>query len=288
MDKPGISIGLPTYNSMSTISKVIDSILSQTYVNFEVVVCDNASSDGSYEYLLEISNIDPRIRLFRNKFTVDPLVNFKNCLSFAQGNYFMWWASDDTRSSNFLENNIKFLISNLSYIASTSIYKMDSQSSFNKSIMCLTGEQHIRIKAFIDNSYNSNGIFYLIATREQFQSLVSLRTFKKSVPIIDWIIIIEFLLKGNINIDRASSTIFGSTGDSSNPNGWKVHRTSFFRLFIYYYDMFFFMHKSRSLMKSRTKLVIAVWCIKMQLNYFKVLLLEFMSYMKKLLLKIFK
>jgi glycosyltransferase involved in cell wall biosynthesis len=63
--QPQITVGMPVYNERKYITETLDSLLSQTYENFEVVISDNNSQDGTYEILQQYAKKDKRIKLFR-------------------------------------------------------------------------------------------------------------------------------------------------------------------------------------------------------------------------------
>ena len=279
---PAISIGLPVFNGINTIKSALESILDQSYKNFEVIVFDNASIDGTYEYLLEASQRDGRIKIYRNQSLVDPMINFKNCLAKAGGKYFMWWAADDIRSVNYLERNINFLLQDENLIASTSISKFENQKSFDYSVTSLVGNQSTRIKLFTRISYKSQSLFYSLIRLDELKNLTSINLFDKSTPIIDWIIIIDLLLIGNFYVDTESQSIFGATGASSNPNEWKRHRTSKFRFIIYYYDLILFLMRVNNRMCFKTKITLSFWATKLQVLYFLNLIFELGAFVKSI------
>ncbi|WP_338564492.1 glycosyltransferase family 2 protein [Erwinia sp. E_sp_W01_6] len=62
-----ISIVMPTYNSLETIQQTIESIQSQSIKNWELLVTDDHSTDGTYEALIDLSKNDDRIKVYRNK-----------------------------------------------------------------------------------------------------------------------------------------------------------------------------------------------------------------------------
>ena len=61
-DRPKISVVIPTYNRLHTLPRAVDSVLAQSEQDFELLIVDDASSDGTDRYLATLS--DPRIRLF--------------------------------------------------------------------------------------------------------------------------------------------------------------------------------------------------------------------------------
>jgi len=98
---PTISICLPNYNTRPFLEERMETILSQTYQDWELVVCDSYSTDGSWELFQRYSH-HPKIRLFQVP-RLGVYAGCNECLSRAQGKYMYIATSDDTASSNLLE-----------------------------------------------------------------------------------------------------------------------------------------------------------------------------------------
>lgn len=92
-----MSIGLPVFNGMPDLPKALESLLAQDYPALEIIVSDNASTDGTWEYIQGYA-ADPRVVLVRNNSNLGAVGNFRRVLELARGEYFMWAAHDDTRS----------------------------------------------------------------------------------------------------------------------------------------------------------------------------------------------
>jgi glycosyltransferase involved in cell wall biosynthesis len=106
----GISIGLPVYNGEKTLRKAIESILDQTYSDFELIISDNASTDNTSTICNEYVKKDSRIKYFRQEKNIDILKNFRFVLEKASYNYFAWIASDDFWEKENIEENLKILL----------------------------------------------------------------------------------------------------------------------------------------------------------------------------------
>ncbi|MFA5842590.1 MAG: glycosyltransferase family 2 protein [Candidatus Gracilibacteria bacterium] len=112
MSKPTVSIGLPTYNGSKTIRRTLDTLLNQTYKDFELIISDNASTDGKVpEICEEYAARDPRIRYIRQKENIGG-ANFKFLVDAAQGDYFMWAADDDEWEPEFIRELVELHIEN--------------------------------------------------------------------------------------------------------------------------------------------------------------------------------
>ncbi len=95
------SICIPNYNYANYIGKTIDSVLGQTYSNFEILVADNASTDKSVEVINGYD--DPRIKLIQNNINVGFAPNLDKASDLASGDYMLMLSSDDLMHERALE-----------------------------------------------------------------------------------------------------------------------------------------------------------------------------------------
>lgn len=104
-----VSILIPVYNRETILSQTIDSALSQTYSNIEVIVVDNCSTDGTWDVIQEYARKDNRIKAFRNDTNIGPVRNWLRCVSEAQGEYGKILFSDDLMFPLYLEHTLPYL-----------------------------------------------------------------------------------------------------------------------------------------------------------------------------------
>lgn len=90
-----ITIGMPVYNGADFINEALDSLLAQTFIDFELIISDNASTDSTELICCEYQKRDSRIRYIRQTQNLGALQNFQFVLNEAIGEYFMWAACDD-------------------------------------------------------------------------------------------------------------------------------------------------------------------------------------------------
>lgn len=99
---PQVSIGMPVYNGEKFLKQSLNSLLSQNFVNFELIISDNASTDKTEKICKEYSSQDKRIKYIRQAKNLGSHQNFNFVLQESQGEYFMWAAVDDQWSPNFI------------------------------------------------------------------------------------------------------------------------------------------------------------------------------------------
>jgi len=106
---PMVSIGLPVYNGERYISEEIESLLNQTFHDFEIIICDNASTDGTEAICRSYGSSDTRIRYYRNSQNIGAAANFNRTFGLASGKYFKWAAHDDLHAPDFLLRCVEVL-----------------------------------------------------------------------------------------------------------------------------------------------------------------------------------
>ena len=105
---PRVSIIIPSYNHERFVGRAIESALAQTYQDFEIVITDDASTDGSVDILSSYARQDPRIKLFLNRFNYEThAVN--HCIQHSSGDYIAMLSSDDEFFPAKLERQVDFL-----------------------------------------------------------------------------------------------------------------------------------------------------------------------------------
>ena len=102
-DIPLVSIGLPVYNREGLIAQTLDSLLAQTFKNFELIISDNLSTDKTEEICRKYAARDSRIKYIRQEKNLGMLGNFNFVKQEAKGKYFLWTASDDMCEAQFIE-----------------------------------------------------------------------------------------------------------------------------------------------------------------------------------------
>lgn len=106
---PRVNIGLPVYNGENFIEETLDSILSQTYEDFELIISDNASTDGTQDICNAYAEKDERIRYCRNEVNLGGSRNYNRAFELSKGGYFKWAAHDDIISPTYLEKCVEVL-----------------------------------------------------------------------------------------------------------------------------------------------------------------------------------
>lgn len=102
MNYPLVTIGLPTFNRVESFDKTLRSAISQDYPNLEIIISDNASTDGTEQICNLLKNEYENITYIRQKQNLGAGNNFITVLHHAKGEYFMWLGDDDWLDSNYI------------------------------------------------------------------------------------------------------------------------------------------------------------------------------------------
>lgn len=118
--KPTVSIGLPVYNGDNFLVEAIESVLAQTFQDYELILSDNASTDRTAEICRHYASQDRRVRYYRSPVHRSPTWNYNRVFSLAKGSYFKWAAHDDVFEPTFIEKTLAQLIQNPAAVLSFS------------------------------------------------------------------------------------------------------------------------------------------------------------------------
>ena len=107
-----VTIGLMVYNEAAYISETIRSIQQQAFQDFEIIVGDNASTDGSSEIIAELAEQDKRIVHIKRPHTIGALQNWNDIVMQAKGEYFVLAGGHDLWTANYLQSLVYELENN--------------------------------------------------------------------------------------------------------------------------------------------------------------------------------
>ncbi len=106
---PRLSIGLPVYNGENSLPESLDALLGQSYSDFELIISDNASTDGTADICHTYRKQDPRIRYIRHSRNIGRVPNHNFLIEQARGELFKWAACDDLYARDLLKRCVEAL-----------------------------------------------------------------------------------------------------------------------------------------------------------------------------------
>jgi glycosyltransferase involved in cell wall biosynthesis len=111
MNEPVVSVLMPTYNYAHYIAEAIQSVLDQTYQDFELIIVDDRSSDNTDDVVKSFLH-DKRIKYYKNEKNLGLVGNFNKCLDYAKGKYIKYLLADDKFDPHLLAKFIPVMEAN--------------------------------------------------------------------------------------------------------------------------------------------------------------------------------
>lgn len=134
MSSIDVSVIMATYNCEKTVKAAIDSIISQTMTNWEFVICDDCSTDATYQILLSYKDAYPdRFKILRNDKNSKLPYSLNKCLENSRGKYIARMDADDVSMPTRLEKQLKYLNDYPEYaVCGTSMIRFDESGEYDK------------------------------------------------------------------------------------------------------------------------------------------------------------
>jgi glycosyltransferase involved in cell wall biosynthesis len=198
-----ITIGIPVYNGEHYLRKALESVVLQSYMDFTVIISDNASTDGTNAICLEYEQRDNRIVYNRQKANIGGFDNFKYILNRCKTEYFVYLAADDSWHPNFLQKNIELLESDKEIVCCISkvVFEKDGTLLHNSNgTFQLDGLRDDNLKRYLLCLPNDNSRFYgVFRPFVLHEAFVGLRPFHAT----DWYMMAVTLMYGkHIEVDE--------------------------------------------------------------------------------------
>ncbi|MDD5731926.1 MAG: glycosyltransferase family 2 protein [Patescibacteria group bacterium] len=111
-DDPKISVLMPAYNAEKYIGEAIESILNQTFTNFEFIIIDDCSTDKTWDIIQEYVKKNNKIRSFKNEKNLGIAGSRNKLLGLAGGKYIVWQDADDISMLDRLKHQFEFMEAN--------------------------------------------------------------------------------------------------------------------------------------------------------------------------------
>ena len=134
-----ISVIMGIYNCASTLPEAIDSILNQTYTSWELILCDDGSSDNTYEIAKQYQNRYPdKIKLIRNEKNMGLNYTLNHCIEYVSGKYIARMDGDDVSLPSRFESEIKVLEEEPDIaVVSTTMIHFDESGDYSTRHTCV-------------------------------------------------------------------------------------------------------------------------------------------------------
>jgi glycosyltransferase involved in cell wall biosynthesis len=153
---PLLTIGVPVYNDERYIRGVLSDILSQELSDFELIISDNCSTDGTSVICEEVAASDPRVKYVRQPRNIGAFANFLYLRDVGRGKYFCWAASDDGYCPDYFSKLVAALERNDHAVSAFSSYhEIDEEGRRVSDTICLNYSSNVPavrvLKFWLDN-----------------------------------------------------------------------------------------------------------------------------------------
>ncbi|MEI7595849.1 MAG: glycosyltransferase [Bacteroidota bacterium] len=132
MGNPYISILVPVYNAGRYLRPAIENVLTQTFIDFELLICDDASTDDSLKNILQFASKDSRIKIIENEQNLGYLKTCNKLFKEAQGKYITFQDADDISMPNRLERIVEYIKRENVEILTSDYHFIDSGGHISK------------------------------------------------------------------------------------------------------------------------------------------------------------
>ncbi|MFA7208788.1 MAG: glycosyltransferase [Parcubacteria group bacterium] len=159
--KPEVSVLMSAYNEEKYVSAAIESILDQTYRDFELIVIDDCSRDATWKLIAGYAGRDPRVRASRNEKNLGISSTLNKGLALARGKYIVKMDADDWSYPDRLEKQVRFMEKNPQVAISGGTMEVCDEGMvvLNKRPYNLT-DREIRRKIFLYNPFCHPAVIY--------------------------------------------------------------------------------------------------------------------------------
>ncbi len=207
MHTPKVSIGLPVYNGENFLADAIQCALAQTFTDWELIICDNQSTDSTMDICRDFAERDSRIRVYQNERNMGVAYSYNRVFSLSRGQYFRWATHDDLFEPEFIESCLEVLEadSDAVLVFPTICYVDAARRQLRRqgselSVLGTTAEA--RARRFLALGAQGHDIYwalYGLIRREVLQQAPVIGLYSGS----DQVMVLEIALRGNLRqIDR--------------------------------------------------------------------------------------
>jgi glycosyltransferase involved in cell wall biosynthesis len=271
MTKPAVSIGVPIFNAEEYLCAALDSLLGQTFSDFEIIISDNASTDQTEAISRTYLEKDRRIKYYRQPNNLGAEANFLFVLENSVGKYFMWAAADDIRSKDFIELNLKFLEKNMDYVCSVSPVKFQGRAFDERKMGDRSLEENrfdLRLRKFFGD-WHANGAFYSLMRTEIIRNC---EWVGKKFLGADWVIVLYLIRRGKLKRIPMGCLELGKNGVSNSGEIFRSYRFTYLDIIFPFWKMSLAVYQLSAgasiyskLILLKECLVMNLWAIKLQL-----------------------
>lgn len=191
---PRVSIGMPAFNQEPTVVRAVESVLRQTLGDVELIVSDNASTDGTEAICRRLAAGDARMRYTRQAAPITPFDNFRFVLDAARAPYFMWIPADDYALPHLLERAVAVLDARpdvVCCVPGVQFLEADGRRWRSTGTFALMGSPRENVERFLEDP-RDNSRFYGLYRRDVLRAVLPAAPYYA----FDWVLSVGSLAYG--------------------------------------------------------------------------------------------
>ncbi|WP_142433758.1 glycosyltransferase family 2 protein [Enterococcus mundtii] len=186
-----ISVIIPTFNAEKSIDRAVSSVLNQTYDDFEIIICDDCSTDGTWKVLKQLKDKDSRIKIYQNEKNSKSSFTRNKAISLSSGKYIMQLDDDDYCHETRMEKQVQFLDNHPEYdFVGSNAYLWDQHGIYGELLMTEKPDINALLKTspFINPS--------VMFRKEALESVQGYRVSKETVRGQDYDLYLRLYVNG--------------------------------------------------------------------------------------------
>lgn len=154
-----LSVLMPVFNSELFVAEAIESILNQTFKNFEFLILDDASTDKGFKIIKDFEKKDPRIKVYQNENNLGVVASRNKLIELSKGKYIAWIDSDDLALETRLEKQVNFLEEHheIGMVGANAIIINENSNNIGKWLF-ETDPQKLKIELFFHSPFLSSSV----------------------------------------------------------------------------------------------------------------------------------
>lgn len=209
---PAVSIGVPTYNRLDQLRRAIDSVLAQDETDVEVVISDNASTDGTREWCEQLTRKEPRVRYIRQPSNLGANANINAALRHARGLYYMVLGDDDWIEPSFVRQCANALRAEPDLAVACGTVRLVGHQAVIREAQPMNLLHSLNGDRVVDyfRQVVDNGVFHGLMQRELIASLPPM----PAVLAGDWLHVARLAFLGKIRTVQGPALYKSTTGTS--------------------------------------------------------------------------
>ena len=218
-----VSVIMPSFNSEKHIKQAVESVLNQTYQNWELLISDDGSTDSTREIIEQCIKVDERIKLFKLSENSGAGMARNNSIKLSKGRFIAFLDSDDVWLPQKLEKQIQFMLESNCYLSYTSYTKIEENGD-------VRGDVSIPPKVRYKDLLNTNVIATLTAIYDSKEiGKTYMNSLKKRQDYCLWLAIlkkVDFAMGIDEVLAKYRVSTSSLSGDkwSAMAYQWKVYR----------------------------------------------------------------